>query len=61
VLEGIERVLGIKAGQTTADSKFSLETVNCVGCCALGPVVVVDNDYHSMRPSKVEALIAHYK
>jgi NADH:ubiquinone oxidoreductase subunit E/NAD-dependent dihydropyrimidine dehydrogenase PreA subunit len=61
VLEGVERVLGIKAGQTTADSKFSLETVNCVGCCALGPVVVVDNDYHSMRPSKVEALIAHYK
>jgi len=61
VLEGVERVLGIKAGQTTADLKFSLETVNCVGCCALGPVVVVDNDYHSMRPSKVEALIAHYK
>lgn len=61
VLEEMERLLGIKGGQTTPDSKFSLETVNCLGCCALGPVVVIDNDYHSVKPSKLEALIAPYK
>jgi len=61
VLAEMERTLGIQAGRTTPDSKFSLETVNCVGCCALGPVVVIDNDYHSVKPSKVEALISRYK
>jgi NADH:ubiquinone oxidoreductase subunit E len=61
VLAEMERVLGIRPGQTTPDLKFSLETVNCVGCCALGPVVVVDNDYHSVKPSKVEALLSRYQ
>jgi heterodisulfide reductase subunit A-like polyferredoxin len=61
VLEEMERLLGIKAGQTTADLKFSLETVNCLGCCALGPVVVVDDEYHSVKPSKLEAVIGKYE
>jgi NADH-quinone oxidoreductase subunit E len=61
VLAEIERILAIRAGQTTPDLKFSLETVNCVGCCALGPVVVIDNDYYPVKPSKVEALISNYK
>jgi (2Fe-2S) ferredoxin/predicted RNA-binding Zn-ribbon protein involved in translation (DUF1610 family) len=39
--------LGIKAGETTPDRKFSLETVNCLGACALGPIVVVDGHYFS--------------
>lgn len=47
VLEEFERKLGIKAGETTADNQFSLETVNCLGCCAIGPVVVVDGNYHA--------------
>ena len=47
VVEELERQLGIKAGQTTADGEFTLETVNCLGACALGPVVVVDGHYHS--------------
>ncbi|MCK4786483.1 MAG: NAD(P)H-dependent oxidoreductase subunit E, partial [Desulfobacteraceae bacterium] len=42
-----ERQLGIKAGETTPDKKFSLETVNCLGACALGPIVVVDGHYFS--------------
>jgi NADH-quinone oxidoreductase subunit E len=45
VLEKLERDLHVKRGQTTADGEFSLETVNCVGCCALGPVVVADEKY----------------
>ena len=40
-----ERRLGIKAGQTTKDLKFTLETVNCLGACALAPVAVVDEEY----------------
>ncbi len=47
VVDALERKLGITAGQTTADRKFSLETVNCLGACALGPVVVIDGRYHS--------------
>lgn len=47
VVDALERKLGVKAGQTTADRKFSLETVNCLGACALGPVVVIDGRYHS--------------
>jgi NADH-quinone oxidoreductase subunit E len=42
----IERVLGIEAGQTSPDLEFTFETVNCLGACALGPVLVVDEEYH---------------
>jgi len=47
ILDEFERRLKIKAGQTTKDKQFTLETVACLGCCAIGPVVVVDNDYHA--------------
>ena len=46
VAESLERKLGIKAGETTEDLGFTLETVNCLGSCALGPLVVVDGKYH---------------
>ena len=42
IAEELERQLGVKAGQTTPDGQFTLETVNCLGACALGPIVVVD-------------------
>ena len=45
--EEFERRLKIKAGETTEDREFTLETVNCLGACALGPVVVVDGHYFS--------------
>jgi NADH-quinone oxidoreductase subunit E len=46
VLEALERQLGIGPGETTPDGEVTLETVNCLGACALGPVVVVDGTYH---------------
>jgi len=61
VLEAIERDLDIKAGETTKDLKFTLETVNCVGCCALGPVVIVDEKYYGeMNVGKVGSLLEKY-
>ncbi len=46
ILDRLETELGIKAGATTEDGLFTLETVNCLGACALGPVVVIDGEYH---------------
>ena len=58
VLEELERKLGIKAGDTTEDLEFSIETVNCLGACALGPIVVVDGKYYgNMNPAKVEKML----
>lgn len=62
VLEEIERKLGIKPGETTKDNEFSLETVNCLGSCALGPIVVADGGYHGrMTPSRVKTLFEGMK
>jgi len=61
VLDSVERTLGIRAGETTPDGKFTLETVNCLGCCALGPVVEIDGQYHGkLSPSSVEKLLSGY-
>ncbi len=58
ILDTIERGLKIKAGSTAADRSATLETVNCVGACALGPIVIVDGEYHGqMTVSKVEKVI----
>jgi NADH-quinone oxidoreductase subunit E len=46
LLDEIERKLGVPAGENTPDGQFTLETVACLGCCAIGPVVVVDGEYH---------------
>jgi len=45
IAEAFERQLGIKTGETTPDKEISLETLNCLGACALGPIVVVDGHY----------------
>lgn len=47
ILEEFERKLNIEAGETSKDGQFSLETVACLGCCAIGPVVVIDGNYHA--------------
>ena len=47
IVEELERQLGISPGETTPDKEFTLETVNCLGACALGPVVVIDGHYFS--------------
>jgi NADH-quinone oxidoreductase subunit E len=61
VLEKIEQELGIKAGQTTSDLKYTLETVNCVGACALGPMVIIGEDYHGeMTPETIAPILGNY-
>ncbi|MFH1023829.1 MAG: NAD(P)H-dependent oxidoreductase subunit E [Planctomycetota bacterium] len=58
VAEAFARQLNVRAGETTADGEFSLETVNCLGACALGPVVVVDGRYYpKVSPGKVAGLL----
>jgi NADH-quinone oxidoreductase subunit E len=60
-LEQIQRTLDIGEGGTTEDMLFSLETVNCVGTCALAPVTVVDDKYYdAVTPRKVERIISNY-
>ncbi len=59
VVEEFARQLGIAPGETTADREFSLETVNCLGACALGPMVVVDGRYFSnVRKPQVAEIVA---
>jgi NADH-quinone oxidoreductase subunit E len=60
-LEKIEQELGIKPGETTENLKFSLETVNCVGACALGPVVIIDGEHSGqMKTDEVKPLLENY-
>jgi NADH-quinone oxidoreductase subunit E len=58
ILTAVEKNLGIKAGDTTPDYKFSLEAIRCVGACALGPMILVnERPYSKMTPVKVDELI----
>ena len=61
ILEEIERGLGINPGETTEDFKYTLERVNCVGSCALGPIVIIDGKYSGqVKRDKVKPLIENY-
>ncbi len=61
VLSRIEERLNIKAGETTADNQFTLETVNCLGACALAPIVVIDGEYYGQTTvNKVDKLLEKY-
>jgi len=54
----VKRKLAIKPGETSEDGEFSLETVMCLGCCAIGPVVVIDGKYYGqVTPTKVESIL----
>jgi NADH-quinone oxidoreductase subunit E len=58
VLDELKRQLGIKPGGTTEDMEYSLEAVNCLGACALGPIVVVDGEYRGqMNPTKAKEIL----
>jgi len=60
-LDQIKRSLQIKEGETTAYRQFSLETVNCLGTCALAPVVMVEEDYYDeVKPGRIEKILLHY-
>ena len=58
ILERLETKLNIKSGETTRDLLFTLETINCLGACALGPIVVTDGEYSGqMTLQKVDKLL----
>ena len=60
--DGISRILGIDAGETTGDGLFSLELVNCLGSCALAPVMVVDETYYGkMTLEKLPGILEEYR
>jgi NADH-quinone oxidoreductase subunit E len=62
LLDSVQDLIGIRPGETDMDLKFSLETVNCLGCCALGPVMVIDGEYHGkMAPAKSEEVLKNYE
>ena len=62
ILESLERQLGVKRGQTTADMNYTLESVNCMGCCATGPVVKIGEDYFGhMTNDKVEPMLKKFR
>ena len=62
VLDTVQDLTGIKPGETDLDLKFSLETVNCLGCCALGPVVEIDGKVHGkMSPVKTADVLKIYE
>lgn len=61
VLDRIEERLGITSGATTFDKLFTLETVNCLGACALAPIVVIDGEYHGQTTvNKVDTILDKY-
>jgi NADH:ubiquinone oxidoreductase subunit E len=61
VLDEAKRQLGVQPGETTQDMQFTLETVNCLGACAIGPIVVIDDSYQGqMRPARVKSVLRQY-
>jgi NADH-quinone oxidoreductase subunit E len=62
LLDTVRRVLKISAGETSKDGIWSLETVNCLGACALAPVMVVDGEYHpKVKPDQLKAIFTRYE
>ncbi len=61
ILKLVKRQLGIEEGEMTPDMEYSLETVACVGCCALAPNIVINRDiYGQVNPKKVASIFGHY-
>jgi len=62
ILKLVKRELGVEDGETTSDNEYTLETVACIGCCALAPNVVINNNIHGhMNPRKVTAFFGEYR
>jgi NADH-quinone oxidoreductase subunit E len=62
IMDKLKRDLGVAVGETTKDKRFTLESVRCVGCCSLGPVLVVDgNVFGRVAQEKVPALLKEFK
>ena len=61
ILERISNLLGISPGETTPDLRFTLETVNCLGCCAIGPVIMVNDEYYgNLTPASVTKVLERF-
>ncbi|MHB8084499.1 MAG: NADH-quinone oxidoreductase subunit NuoE family protein [Dehalococcoidia bacterium] len=62
ILDSLQRQLAVKTGGTTVDHNFTLESVNCMGCCATGPVVKIEDEYFGhMTNDKVEPMLNKYR
>ena len=62
VLEVVQQIVGIGPGETDAEMKFSLDTVNCLGCCAIGPVMEIDEEHlGKLVPAKTAELLKNYE
>jgi NADH-quinone oxidoreductase subunit E len=62
ILDAAQELTGIKPGETDLDLKFSLQTVNCLGCCALGPVLEIDGKTHGkMAPAQMADVLKNYE
>jgi len=62
ILDRVQSLLGIKRGETTPDGMFTLESVNCLGCCALGPMMTVDGEYYGdLKLLDVKKILSRYK
>ena len=62
VNDKLEELLNVGDGQTTEDMRFTLESVRCIGCCSLGPVVKINEDMHGrIGTDEVEKVLAQYE
>lgn len=62
ILQALEKELGVKAGHTTDDLRFTLETVACIGACGLAPVMQINDDTHGrLTPDKLPAILQRYE
>ena len=62
LLETVQRVTGIRPGETDAQARFSLETGSCLGSCSLGPEIIVNGTHHArMTPGEVEDVLKDYQ
>lgn len=62
VWEALQDALSLEAGQTSADGKWTLVTVSCLGVCGVGPVIVIDDQiYGNLTPAQIPDILAHYE
>lgn len=61
ILDEVKKILGIEAGQTTPDGKFSIQDTRCLGCCGLAPVMTINSDvYGRLTPAEVKGILSKY-
>jgi NADH:ubiquinone oxidoreductase subunit E len=62
IIDTLNKDLGLESEETTADGKFSLETVRCIGCCGLSPVLAINEDIHRrVKPSRLKDILSSYQ